>query len=213
MDMKINSALIKAEREKRAWSQEHLASVAGLGVRTIQRIEASGSGSPESVKALASVLELSVTDLSFVPKSVKSISAKSKRLSIGALVFSIMLSAGLFIANPIFAKTILLDMDVLVEDKIDGITTGETRLSSNELIGEDQTVIVQLPEKLRIEITPSLENKGADIRLVVKVFEKVGEEYSLRGRPQVLTNNLQEAKFRFGSETSTIEMFITPSIQ
>jgi len=63
MDMKIDSRLIKAEREKRAWSQEHLADVAGLGVRTVHRIENTGSASPESVKALASVFEIEISDL------------------------------------------------------------------------------------------------------------------------------------------------------
>lgn len=61
--MKISAPLIKREREKRAWSQEHLASVSGLGVRTIIRIEKDGVAAPESVKALAAVLELQTSDL------------------------------------------------------------------------------------------------------------------------------------------------------
>ena len=63
MDMKVDSKLIRVEREKRGWSQEHLASVAGLSLRTIQRIENSGSASFESTTALASVLALEVADL------------------------------------------------------------------------------------------------------------------------------------------------------
>jgi transcriptional regulator with XRE-family HTH domain len=63
MDMKVDSRLIRAEREKRGWSQEHLASVAGLSLRTIQRIENTGSASFESTTALASVLAIEVADL------------------------------------------------------------------------------------------------------------------------------------------------------
>ena len=63
MDMRINSELIKAEREKRAWSQEHLASVTALGLRTINRIETTGRASHESVKALASVFGIEVAAL------------------------------------------------------------------------------------------------------------------------------------------------------
>jgi ribosome-binding protein aMBF1 (putative translation factor) len=48
MDMRLDSALIRQEREKRAWSQEHLAGVTGLALRTIQRIESTGSASYES---------------------------------------------------------------------------------------------------------------------------------------------------------------------
>lgn len=60
--MKIDAKRIRAEREKRAWSQDHLASVTGLGLRTIQRIESSGQASYESVSAIASVLKMDVSD-------------------------------------------------------------------------------------------------------------------------------------------------------
>lgn len=63
MDMRVNSNRIRSEREKRAWSQEHLAEVSGLGVRTIHRIEKTGIASLESVKALASVFELEISQL------------------------------------------------------------------------------------------------------------------------------------------------------
>jgi transcriptional regulator with XRE-family HTH domain len=63
MDMKLKSAVIRQEREKRAWSQEHLAGVTGLALRTIQRIESTGSASYESAGAIAAVFDLPVTAL------------------------------------------------------------------------------------------------------------------------------------------------------
>lgn len=63
MEVRVDSNRIKSEREKRGWSQGHLASVAGLSLRTIQRIEKTGSASFESVTALASVLAVEVADL------------------------------------------------------------------------------------------------------------------------------------------------------
>lgn len=57
-DMLLNKAMIKALRKKRAWSQTELATVAGLSLRTVQRIEKTGVSSLESVKALASFFEL-----------------------------------------------------------------------------------------------------------------------------------------------------------
>ena len=63
MEMQVNSQLIKSEREQRAWSQEHLARVAGLGHRTVQRIESTGIASFESVMALACALEVNTADL------------------------------------------------------------------------------------------------------------------------------------------------------
>jgi len=63
VDVQVDGELIRSEREKRAWSQEHLAGAAGIGVRTVQRIEATGIASYESVRALAAVLEMPVAAL------------------------------------------------------------------------------------------------------------------------------------------------------
>ena len=66
MDMNINISLVKSERDKRGWTQSHLAEVCDLSLRTIQRIEKLGVVSHESIKSLASVFELSVEKLTDV---------------------------------------------------------------------------------------------------------------------------------------------------
>lgn len=63
MDMKIDAQRMRSERLRRAWSQDHLATISGLGLRTVQRIERTGAASLESAAALASVLELPVEEL------------------------------------------------------------------------------------------------------------------------------------------------------
>jgi transcriptional regulator with XRE-family HTH domain len=50
--------LIQKLRLQRGWSQEQLAEVSGLSVRTIQRLERGQPGSIESLKALAAVFEI-----------------------------------------------------------------------------------------------------------------------------------------------------------
>jgi len=55
--------ILKRLRENRKWSQEQLANMAGLSVRTIQRIERGHKASLESLKALASVLEVEFSTL------------------------------------------------------------------------------------------------------------------------------------------------------
>ena len=62
--MKINSAVIISARQSRAWSQQHLAVVCGVSLRTIQRVENNGSGSLETIKSIAAGLELTVSELS-----------------------------------------------------------------------------------------------------------------------------------------------------
>ena len=63
MDVQVDREVIRSEREKRAWSQEHLAAAAGIGARTLQRIEATGIASYESVRALSAALEIPVGQL------------------------------------------------------------------------------------------------------------------------------------------------------
>ncbi|MDP1526502.1 MAG: helix-turn-helix transcriptional regulator [Rhodocyclaceae bacterium] len=63
MEMKIDPQKIRQLREARSWSQEHLAEVAGLSARTVQRIEAEGNASPESRMAIAAALEVTAAEL------------------------------------------------------------------------------------------------------------------------------------------------------
>jgi DNA-binding XRE family transcriptional regulator len=52
-EVKLNPEGIKRLRESKSWTQEHLASAAGVSLRTIQRMEADGSSSAESRLAVA----------------------------------------------------------------------------------------------------------------------------------------------------------------
>ena len=61
--MRINADLVIKARKKKAWSQEELATAAGLNLRTVQRIESEASASLQSKKALASALDLDIHDL------------------------------------------------------------------------------------------------------------------------------------------------------
>lgn len=61
--MRINADLVIKARKKKAWSQEELATAAGLNLRTVQRIESEASASLQSKKALASALDLDILDL------------------------------------------------------------------------------------------------------------------------------------------------------
>jgi transcriptional regulator with XRE-family HTH domain len=58
----INLRDIKKIRLERHWSQEQLAEMSGLSIRTIQRIENGENAGLESLKALAAVFETNITD-------------------------------------------------------------------------------------------------------------------------------------------------------
>jgi transcriptional regulator with XRE-family HTH domain len=61
--MKINGEAVRALREQKSWSQEHLANASGLSVRTVQRAELENAGSAETRLALAAALDVPVADL------------------------------------------------------------------------------------------------------------------------------------------------------
>lgn len=56
--MKIDARRIRELRLGRQWSQEQLAAACGLNLRTVQRLEASGRASVESLRSLAAVFEV-----------------------------------------------------------------------------------------------------------------------------------------------------------
>ncbi len=66
--LKTDTAKIKRWREERHWSQEHLAALAGLGLRTIQRLENGEQGSQDTLKALAVAFNVEVSALFVDPE-------------------------------------------------------------------------------------------------------------------------------------------------
>jgi transcriptional regulator with XRE-family HTH domain len=76
MEMIINLNRLILEKNKRAWTQTHLAEVCDLSLRTIQRIEKTGTASHETIKALASVFEIHAKDLIYTETNNRSNSEK-----------------------------------------------------------------------------------------------------------------------------------------
>ena len=61
--MHINSVRLRELRTSRQWSQEQLAELSGLNLRTIQRLESGAKISTESLRALAAVFEVPAESL------------------------------------------------------------------------------------------------------------------------------------------------------
>ncbi|MEN9307721.1 MAG: hypothetical protein RL173_1653 [Fibrobacterota bacterium] len=59
--MKIDTQLLRQLRDERSWTQEHLAEVAGVSLRTVQRIEREGNASADSRLALAAAFGVDVS--------------------------------------------------------------------------------------------------------------------------------------------------------
>ncbi|MDP2560017.1 helix-turn-helix transcriptional regulator [Psychrobium sp. 1_MG-2023] len=63
MEMKLDNVKLKQLRKNKAWSQSHLAEVSGVSLRTIQRIEKSGTASLESVKSICATFDIPIDEL------------------------------------------------------------------------------------------------------------------------------------------------------
>lgn len=63
--------VVKAHREQRAWTQQQLADVAEINIRTIQRLENSGNGGPETLMAVAQAFDMDVKQLNLEASSME----------------------------------------------------------------------------------------------------------------------------------------------
>lgn len=73
-----DAAKIKRWREERSWSQDHLAHLAGIGLRTVQRIENGESASSDSVMALAAAFNVDAMALTLDANTAAEQAARQK---------------------------------------------------------------------------------------------------------------------------------------
>lgn len=56
--MEISSDRVRQERQRRGWTQQQLAEIADLSLRTVQRVENQAAASNETISSLCAVLEV-----------------------------------------------------------------------------------------------------------------------------------------------------------
>lgn len=69
---------MKSLRLEKHWSQEHLAQLSGLNIRTIQRVEKGESVGVETLTSLASVFEITPQELAHVIQNDTSVSTRKE---------------------------------------------------------------------------------------------------------------------------------------
>jgi transcriptional regulator with XRE-family HTH domain len=228
MDMRVDPKRIRAERERRAWSQEHLATVSGLGLRTIQRIEKTGAASFESVRALAAVLEVSVAELRVlrddshdadresddhsaanaqvhaVPPDVR---AKSRfrfraRPVLGGAAAALTAAGALFVATKGWADVVMLDV---------GVSMNDSQVEQSQLVTEanDHVALRAIDDMLRVVMVPTIEKNGIMLATEIYLFE--GNGYVLASSPKVLVEDGRQAEIELTTKDGTsIHFSITP---
>ncbi len=206
MDLRIDEEKIRLLSQEKAWSQEHLAHVSGLGRRTVQRIEETGSASYESAQAIASALELNVSDLIQTEElqhhTFRLIDSKLRKIT---LIFSsIVVLLLVALGRSVMADQISLDIEALVDEE------HESRAIVSAEEGVD--ALIQIAGDYRILVTPSIAENG-NVRLDLLLLKLVGEEYTRVGRPVLQTPNGAPAEIRSSIDDGrSFSLTITPNI-
>jgi DNA-binding XRE family transcriptional regulator len=197
--MKLDPKLIKAEREKRAWSQEQLARVSSLGLRTIQRIEKAGAASFESAKALAAVFEVDVSSLRMTDPAPKLKAALPSRPLLGAAAVLLTTGGGLLVTTSGFADAITLDIGIAASSPpLDAGAAAPLR--ENELTPEGD-------DSFRVVIVPTV---AADhtVRLAAQIFELQDSSWVLVSESTVVTADGKEAEIRLAADSGQGMRFV-----
>lgn len=203
MEMQIKHDIIRREREKRAWSQEHLAKVAGLGLRTVQRIESNGLASYEFATAIAAVLEVPVSELAEGPVTRKLGFLGGSQLIKMASAFaaSVVVALGVLFAQNIFADNVMLNVDLTLNDR-----EQQAMLLTAEGKGAE-TLVEGL---FKMGIVPTIQADGS-VYLSAQVYEATGAKYVLVSEPDLATANEKAAEFRVSTDRgNTLKVVITP---
>jgi transcriptional regulator with XRE-family HTH domain len=206
MEMKVDRRLIRRARERRAWSQEHLAEVAGLGLRTIQRIEATGLASFESVKAIAAVLEMSASGLtSEVPAtSYAPVGRPGLTKTALAIAASAVVAVSAFLVQSVFADDVMLNVGLTLNDQ-----EQQAQLLTAE--GEDAEIVVE--GLFRLIILPTIRADG-HVYLATQIYEADGRNYVLVSQPELATANDEAAEIRVSTDRgNAFTVMITPHVQ
>jgi transcriptional regulator with XRE-family HTH domain len=206
MEVKVDCSYIREQRERRAWSQEHLAEVTGLGLRTIQRIEKTGAASYESARSLAAVFGIDVAELRVAvqtPAPPPRRSWVAMRSLLGGLA-ALVTGSALFFASSSFADQVLMDVGMTLNTPLPGSTAIQTRAWKTQVLVDEGTLVTNVNdlrlEQLRFSIVPDVRGDGR-IMLALRIFERRGDAEVLLSEPRLLSADGEEA----GIEVSLAE--------
>jgi hypothetical protein len=199
MDFKIDAALVKKERQKRGWSQEQLAAASGMGIRTIQRIEASGTGSAESAKCLAAVFELSLEQL-------RKRETMQSRRRFWAAVAALCTATGGALVLMTQANAADVTMAIVLGSEV----SGDSRMSIEVRSG--QQADIKLEKDVRLLLMPIVQKDGL-IVLAAEIYGWDGGHFKLAGKPRLLMRQGVETGLQVGlGNGRSVRLAITPKV-
>jgi transcriptional regulator with XRE-family HTH domain len=192
MDMQIDSSKVRAERELRAWSQDHLAEVSGLSLRTIQRVESTGSASFETARALAAIFEVDIGTLR-LPGEIRSWTFS--RLRYVGIAASLFVALGLFITRDATAGEVMLDVVLELNNE----KLGQHQLVANE----GKSAEIRLEGQVRLLVNPIVTSDGS-ILLSMTVQEASGSRWVEVGDPRIMVANGNQGEVKVTSDKGNV---------
>ncbi len=221
MDMQVDAQLIRNERLKRAWSQEQLAHVSGLGIRTVQRIENGGNASLETIKALAAILELPVEEILVETplQSVTSVPAAPLRFRL----FKPWRTFATGCAVTLLTMGGIISMQFAVAEQIGldfAVTVNGEAVSVSRMTSEDGSpAVVEVKELVKVNLVPTVDKDGF-VLVKAEIYAHKDGEFKLISEPAMLTRNGTPVVIRVGNdeefngnEPMTLELKVTPTIE
>lgn len=114
MQINPDGAKVRRWREERCWSQEHLAELAGIGIRTVQRVENGEKASRESVMALAAAFGVDVVAVTMDAKAEAERMLREERAK---KVAGLRLSFWIHLASYVFGAVVFTGISIGLPDE------------------------------------------------------------------------------------------------
>lgn len=219
--MRVDTQLVRNERLKRTWSQEQLAQVSGLGLRTVQRIESGGNASLETAKSLAAVFELPVDALlveSAPPPGTTTLPLRFNLFrpwrTFAAGCMTALITMGGFVSmQGALAEQVDLDFALRLH--------GEELSRSRAIGNAGSPIVVEVAERVKITVTPAVREDGL-ILVTAEICLYQDGEFKIIAKPTLLAENGKKGMFRVGKQSISqdgemnfegIEFEITPMLE
>lgn len=193
MDMKINHKLLRRQREQRAWTQNQLAEVASLSMRTVQRIERNGIAAKESAMALASALDMDLADLLIQSNSSSTRHTSHRRWwGLVGILTSLIVSLGWW--STAAAEQVMINLSVKAES---GASTEGEMQFLNELGAQSE---VRFNQQFRLLVTAVRQNQG--LLLSTEIYDFIDGDYLLISSPSILIADNELAAIHVDTHSS-----------
>jgi len=204
MEMKINKNLIKAKRLEKAWSQQHLAEVAGLSLRTVQRVENSGEGSLDTVKAFGAALDVNPQAMQESRQPKSALTAWWQKIGLSSAAAVVALVALVGYVSLVQAESVMLDLS---------IDSNQFAMKNLQLVDElGNAVEVRIDKQFRMVFTPKL-TEDHQIHVSVDVYRYKDGQELLVSTPRIITADNTPANILFALENEAfIDIGITPKL-